>query len=162
MAEPKATPQMPRLRPWGFPTVSPSHPSLFPHHGIRRITVEFSEDSRSGGRIADHEIHGSRLITATSGIVAGIMIREIRPLVLDDLSAVGRFLIAGFPAAPDADFLAPEVLRWKYLEPRGEDYEAPRSYLAREEGGHVIGHVGICRTAFEHINGGDRSLQRRG
>src|ERR1700674_1813966 len=46
VAEPKATPQMPRLRPWGFPTVSPSHPSLFPHHGIRRITVEFSEDSR--------------------------------------------------------------------------------------------------------------------
>ena len=29
----------------GFPTVSPSHPSLFPHHGIQRITVEFSEQS---------------------------------------------------------------------------------------------------------------------
>ena len=38
---------MPRLRPWGFPTVSPSHPSLFPHHGTRRITVEFSEDSQN-------------------------------------------------------------------------------------------------------------------
>ncbi len=34
---------MHRLRPWGFPTVSPSHPSAFPHHGIQRITVEFSE-----------------------------------------------------------------------------------------------------------------------
>ena len=89
------------------------------------------------------------MITATSGIVAGIMTHEICPLVLDDLSAVGRFLRAGFHAAPDADFAAPEVLRWKYLEPRGEDDEAPRSYLAREEGGHVIGHVGICRTAFE-------------
>src|SRR5271166_5198762 len=77
------------------------------------------------------------------------MTHEICPLVLDDLSAVGRFLRAGFHAAPDADFAAPEVLRWKYLEPRGEDDEAPRSYLAREEGGHVIGHVGICRTALE-------------
>ena len=35
-----------RLRPWGFPTVSPSHPSVFPHHGIQQITVEFSEESR--------------------------------------------------------------------------------------------------------------------
>ena len=77
------------------------------------------------------------------------MTREICPLVLDDLSAVGRFLIAGFHAAPDADFAAPEVLRWKYLEPRGEDDEAPRSYLARGEAGRVIGHVGICRTSFE-------------
>ena len=45
-AEPEATPQTHRLRPWGFPTVSPSHPSVFPHHGIQRITVEFSEESR--------------------------------------------------------------------------------------------------------------------
>src|SRR5208337_3819802 len=44
-AEPEATPQTHRLRPWGFPTVSPSHPSVFPHHGIQRITVEFSEKS---------------------------------------------------------------------------------------------------------------------
>ena len=40
------TPQTHRLRPWGFPTVSPSHPSVFPHHGIQRITVEFSEKSQ--------------------------------------------------------------------------------------------------------------------
>src|SRR5271157_1448717 len=46
-AEPEATPQTHRLRPWGFPPVSPSHPSVFPHHGIQRITVEFSEKSRT-------------------------------------------------------------------------------------------------------------------
>jgi len=45
-AEPEATPQTHRLRPWGFPTVSPSHPSVFSHHGIQPITVEFSEKSR--------------------------------------------------------------------------------------------------------------------
>jgi len=44
-AEPEATSQTHRLRPWDFPTVSPSHPSVFPHHGIQRITVEFSEKS---------------------------------------------------------------------------------------------------------------------
>src|SRR5271157_5350749 len=44
-AEPEATPQTRRLRPWGFLAVSPSHPSVFPHHGIQRITVEFSEKS---------------------------------------------------------------------------------------------------------------------
>ncbi len=49
-AEPEATPQTHRLRPWGFPTVSPSHPSVFPHHGTQRITVEFSEKSRIPGR----------------------------------------------------------------------------------------------------------------
>ena len=38
-------PQTHSLRPWGFPTVSPSHPSVFSHHGIQRITVEFSEKS---------------------------------------------------------------------------------------------------------------------
>jgi len=85
----------------------------------------------------------------TSGIVAGIMTREIRPLLLDDLSDLCRFLTAGFYSAPDSDFAAPEVLRWKYLEPRGEDDDAPRSYLARNEEGQVIGHVGVCRTTFE-------------
>ena len=45
-AEPEATPQTHSLRPWGFPTVSPSHPGVFSHHGIQRITVEFSEKSR--------------------------------------------------------------------------------------------------------------------
>jgi hypothetical protein len=45
-AEPEATPQIPRLRHWGFAAVSPSHPIILPHRGIRRITVGFSKDSR--------------------------------------------------------------------------------------------------------------------
>jgi hypothetical protein len=45
-AEPEATPQTGGLRPWGFPPVSPSHPSAFPHHGIQRITLEFSAKSQ--------------------------------------------------------------------------------------------------------------------
>jgi len=73
-------------------------------------------------------------------------IQALQPGDLDDLS---RFLTAGFHTPPDADFAAPEVLRWKYLEPRGEDDNVPRSYLARDEGSRVVGHVGICRTYFE-------------
>ncbi len=89
------------------------------------------------------------MISATSDFLASLMTRNICPLALQDLHDLGRFLIAGFDANPDADFAAPEVLHWKYLKPRGEDDESPRSYLAREEEGQLIGHVGICRTAFE-------------
>ena len=55
----------------------------------------------------------------------------IRPLQLDDLDDLSRFLTAGFHTAPDADFALPEVLRWKYLGPRDEpDDQGPRSFLA--------------------------------
>ena len=74
---------------------------------------------------------------------------EIRALQSGDLDDLSRFLTAGFHAPPDADFAAPEVLRWKYLEPRGEDDDTPRSYLARDDGSRAVGHVGICRTWFE-------------
>jgi hypothetical protein len=85
------------------------------------------------------------------------MIREIRPLQPDDLGELSRFLTAGFHTAPDALFAAPDVLRWKYLEAMGGgDDDGPRSYIARDEGGSIIGHVGICPTAFEGeaISGG--------
>ncbi len=76
------------------------------------------------------------------------MTREIRPLAIDDLSDLGRFLIAGFHAPADSVFAAPDVLRWKYLDPRGDEQEAPRSYLAHDEHGRIIGHLGIFRTTF--------------
>ena len=45
------------------------------------------------------------------------MARDIQPLTRDDLGELSQFLTAGFHAQPEADFAAPEVLRWKYLEP---------------------------------------------
>jgi hypothetical protein len=86
------------------------------------------------------------------------MSREIRPLAPEDIPDLGRFLAAGFHATPDADFAAPEVLRWKYLDEgpsvpasgaRGDGGDAPRSLVARDETGRIIGHLGVCRTAFE-------------
>ncbi|MDR3619546.1 MAG: acetyltransferase [Paludisphaera borealis] len=77
------------------------------------------------------------------------MTRDIRPLQSDDLDALSRFLTSGFNAAADADFAAPEVLRWKYLESMGDSQEPePRSYIACDESGAIVGHLGICPTAF--------------
>jgi hypothetical protein len=85
------------------------------------------------------------------------MARDIYPLTSSDIAELSRFLTAGFHAQPEADYAAPEVLRWKYLEPyvpgdaKIEDggLTAPRSYIARDETGAIIGHLGLCRTAFE-------------
>jgi hypothetical protein len=74
---------------------------------------------------------------------------EIHLLQPGDLEELSRFLTSGFHTPADAGFAAPDVLAWKYLEPRGEpDDERPRSYVARDEAGTIVGHVGICRTRF--------------
>jgi hypothetical protein len=86
------------------------------------------------------------------------MARHLSPLTLDDLPELSRFLTAGFHTPVDADFAAVDVLRWKYLEQNilpgtsvaeCSSSKAPRSYVARGESGQIIGHVGLCRTAFE-------------
>ncbi len=92
------------------------------------------------------------------------MSRAVRPLTPEDIPELGRFLAAGFHADPTADFAAAEVLRWKYLRPEnpapagcsvGNDEadvsepDLPRSYVACDEAGRIVGHLGLCRTAFE-------------
>ncbi len=85
------------------------------------------------------------------------MVREIRPLTADDIPELSQFLTTGFHTLPDADYAAADVLRWKYLEPDEFDdlatknlgLNAPRSFIARSETGAIIGHLGLCRTAFE-------------
>jgi hypothetical protein len=84
------------------------------------------------------------------------MSRSIRPLIPDDLPQLSRFLAAGFHTPPEADFASPEILRWKYLDPPelithagNLEAGAPRSYLAFDDAGQIIGHIGMCRTAFE-------------
>jgi hypothetical protein len=99
------------------------------------------------------------------------MTRDIQPLTLKDLPELSRFLVTGFHAPPLADFAAPEVLRWKYLEPprpptdkqdtdasgaykdlevgRGTGINRAVSFVARDPDGRIIGHLGMCRTAFE-------------
>jgi hypothetical protein len=81
--------------------------------------------------------------------IAVLMTRELHPLRVDDLDDLSRFLTVGFHSDSAADFAAPDVLHWKYLEARGELDDLPRSYLARDEASQVIGHVGLCRTFWE-------------
>ncbi len=85
------------------------------------------------------------------------MTRTIHALAPEDLDDLGRFLSVGFHLPTDSDFVLQDVLRWKYLEPRGDDDQVPRSYLARDDAGQIIGHVGICRTFFD----GDAILSGR-
>jgi hypothetical protein len=102
------------------------------------------------------------------------MTRDIRPLTSEDVPELSRFLTTGFHAQPEAEFATPEVLYWKYLAPTDNEISAsalkapattnqhvvhtqdrergincPRSFVARDERGQVIGHIGICHTAFE-------------
>jgi hypothetical protein len=105
------------------------------------------------------------------------MARDIQTLTLKDIPELSRFLTAGFHTPPDANFATPEVLRWKYLDPvtaklqasdepsndhlqsTGDthdegamvdvDFTAPLSFIARDETGRIVGHLGLCRTAFE-------------
>ena len=94
------------------------------------------------------------------------MAREIRPLTADDIPALSQFLTTGFHTPPEADYATPDVLHWKYIEPHVRDREeaedtgltAPRSFIACDENRTIIGHLGLCRTAFEgqalNVHGG--------
>jgi hypothetical protein len=75
------------------------------------------------------------------------MPREILPLEAEAIPELSQFLTGGFHAAPDAEFAAPDVLRWKYFEPRGT-FPGPRSLVIREEK-RIIAHVGVFPTTFE-------------
>lgn len=127
--------------------------------------------SKESGKLRETRIRTQR-DNCTSAI---IMARDIRPLCSKDLPELSQFLAAGFQARPDADFAAPAVLRWKYLEPIGfgssissesdtwstnqslQDQSidspgcchAPLSYVAISESGRIAGHLGLCRTYFE-------------
>jgi hypothetical protein len=74
------------------------------------------------------------------------MAPEIRPTRPDDLPELSRFLTAGFAAPADAPFAAPDVLRWKYFDPRGAGPE-PRSFVANDEA-EIVGHLGLCTGSF--------------
>jgi hypothetical protein len=74
------------------------------------------------------------------------MAREIRPLLPEEIPEASRFLVSQFETGSEAEFAAPDVLRWKYLDPRG-DRDAARSLLAFENG-VLVGHGGMCHGWF--------------
>ena len=64
-----------------------------------------------------------------------------RPTTAADEERLIDFLIRVFAADPEAPFLAPSLLRWKYWEPRA-DWPGPRSFVL-ERDGRIAAHAGI-------------------
>lgn len=69
---------------------------------------------------------------------------EIRSIQHGDLPQLSKFLIAGFKAAPDAEFANPDVLCWKYFDPMGTD-DCSRCFVAVDNG-QIVACVGISQT----------------
>jgi hypothetical protein len=60
--------------------------------------------------------------------------------------ALVRFLLASFRLTPEAPFVRPELLRWKYDEPR-PDWSGPRSFIWKN--GHAIAaHACMCPVTY--------------
>lgn len=66
---------------------------------------------------------------------------RIRPTTIADEERIIEFLSRIFSVDPRADFIVPQMLRWKYWEHRG-DCEEPRSLIAEIEG-QMVAHVGL-------------------
>lgn len=73
---------------------------------------------------------------------------QIDPLKPEDLPALGHFLADGFGAPIGSEFAAADVLQWKYFDPRPGLEDRPRSFVARDEAGRIVGHVGFRHTTW--------------
>jgi hypothetical protein len=71
---------------------------------------------------------------------------SLRPTSISDLNALSQFLVTAFDAVPDAPFLDPAVMAWKYWEPR-DDWTEPRSYVLERDGA-IVAHAGLWPITF--------------
>jgi hypothetical protein len=70
----------------------------------------------------------------------------LRPTTIDDLSMISQLLQQAFHVGPDAPFLDPSVMAWKYWDRRG-DWEGPRSFVL-EHDGVIVAFSGIMPITF--------------
>jgi hypothetical protein len=70
----------------------------------------------------------------------------LRPTSIQDLNMVSQLLQQAFHVGPDAPFLDPSVMTWRYWDHRG-DWEGPRSYVL-EHDGVIVAHTGINPLIF--------------
>ncbi len=70
----------------------------------------------------------------------------LRPTSIEDLGPVRQFLQRAFGASPNAPFLDPAVMAWKYWG-RREDWDGPRAYVLEQEG-VIVAHAGIYPLTF--------------
>jgi hypothetical protein len=71
---------------------------------------------------------------------------QIEPVLPTEQNALRQYLMAVFQAASDAPFLDPDLLSWKYFEPRS-DWSGPRS-IALKRGAQIVAHGGIFPVTF--------------
>jgi hypothetical protein len=71
---------------------------------------------------------------------------SLRPTTIDDLTLVQQFLQRAFHSNPEAPFLKPAVLAWKYWESR-DDWTEPRAYVLERDGA-IIAHAGLWPVSF--------------
>ena len=71
---------------------------------------------------------------------------SLRPTSIEDLDRVCQFLQQAFNTTPDAAFLDPAVMAWKYWD-RRDDWEGPRAYVL-ERDGVIVAHAGLYPVTF--------------
>jgi hypothetical protein len=71
---------------------------------------------------------------------------SLRPTSISDLIPLSEFLVKAFDVGPDAPFLDPAAMAWKYWDQRG-DWTGPRSYVL-ERGGAIVAHAGLWPITF--------------
>ena len=69
------------------------------------------------------------------------MALQFQPTVPSDLEGVSALLVAGFRAVPDAPFVDPKLLRWKYFE-AGPQWEGSRGYVLKKNS-TIEAHCGV-------------------
>ena len=72
-----------------------------------------------------------------------LQIEQTLPL---EQGALAQFLLSIFDANPDAPFVDPELMRWKYFEPCA-DWNGSRSIVLKQRG-QIVAHGGIFPVAF--------------
>ena len=74
------------------------------------------------------------------------MVSELTPTTPEDLPELTAFLLGVFRASPDAPFVRPELMRWKYFAPR-PDWTGARRYEKREAG-RILAHGCVAPVSF--------------
>jgi hypothetical protein len=80
----------------------------------------------------------------------------IRASTIEDQPQITGLLTRVFGVGPDADFVDPAMLRWKYYEPRS-DWPDPRS-LVMENAGRIVAHVGLWPVTVRTDTGTERGV----
>jgi hypothetical protein len=85
---------------------------------------------------------------------------SLRPTSASDLTALSQFLVRVFGAAPDAPFVQPAMMAWKYWD-RRDDWTEPRSYVLEQEG-VIVAHAGLWPMTFGPITSREGTKPVRG